>query len=134
FEAVNAVTRQYEPYLNPPTVAPQGTSVEAAAITAAHKVLTTYFPDPALVAVLNTARDIDLGAIPNGSAKTDGIAVGMAAANAMIALRAADGSLPLLSIIPTSTDAGHYQLTTGCAAATFYNWQDVTPFGIAHAS
>ena len=30
FEAVNAVTAEYEPYLNPPTVAPPGTSVEAA--------------------------------------------------------------------------------------------------------
>ena len=30
FEAVNAVTGKYEPYLNPATVAPAGTSVEAA--------------------------------------------------------------------------------------------------------
>ena len=55
FEAVNAVTAEYEPYLNPPTVAPPGTSVEAAAIIAAHKVLTTYFPDPSVVAALNLA-------------------------------------------------------------------------------
>ena len=134
FEAVNAVTGEYEPYLNPPTVAPPGTSVEAAAITAAHKVLTTYFPAPSVVAVLDAARDIDLGAIPNGSAKTNGIAVGTAAANAMIALRAADGSSPLTTIIPTSTLAGDYQLTTGCPAGLFYNWQNVTPFGIANAS
>src|SRR5678810_650574 len=57
FEAVNAVTPEYEPYLNPPTVAPPGTSVEAAVITAAHKVLTTYFPSA--VAALDAARDID---------------------------------------------------------------------------
>jgi hypothetical protein len=133
FEAVNAVTQEYEPYLNPATVAPPGTSVEAAAITAAHKVLTTYFPSA--VALLDAARDIDLGAIPNGSAKTNGIAVGTAAANAMIALRAADGSSPLTTIIPTLTTlAGDYELTTGCAAALFYNWQNVTPFGIANAS
>ena len=134
FEAVNAVTAEYEPYLNPPTVAPPGTSVEAAVIIAAHKVLTTYFPAPAVVAALDAARDIDLGAIPNGPAKTNGIAVGMAAANAMIALRAADGSSPLTTIIPTSTLPGDYQLTTGCAAGIFYNWQNVTPFGIANAS
>jgi hypothetical protein len=134
FEAVNAVTAEYEPYLNPPTVAPPGTSVEAAAIIATHKVLTTYFPDPSVVAVLNAARDIDLGAIPNGPAKTNGIAVGTAAANAMIALRAADGASPLTTIIPTSSLPGAYQLTTGCAAGLFYNWQNVTPFGIAKAS
>ena len=132
FEAVNAITREYEPYLNPAPVAPPGASVEAAVTIAAHTVMTTYFPAAALA--LNAARDTDLAAIPNGPAKTAGIAVGMAAANAMIALRAADGSSPLLAIIPTSTAAGDYQLTTGCAAAMFYNWQNVTPFGIANAS
>jgi hypothetical protein len=117
FEAVNAVTGEYEAYLNPATVAPAGTSVEAAVIAAAHKILTTYFPAPAVVAMLDAARDSDLGAIADGPAKTAGIAVGIAAAHAMIALRAADGSSPLISIIPTPTVAGHYRLTTGCAAA-----------------
>jgi hypothetical protein len=132
FEAVNAITGEYEPYLNPATPASPGASVEAAVTIAAHKVLTTYFP--AAMTALDAARDSDLGAISNGPAKTAGIAVGMAAANAMIALRAADGSSPLLAIIPTSTAAGDYQLTTGCATAMFYNWQNVTPFGIANAS
>ena len=134
FESVNAVTGDYAPYLDPPTIAPPGASVEAAVVTAAHKVLTTYFTAPATVAMLDAARDADLAAIPAGQAKTDGIAVGMAAANAMIALRAADGSAPLTTIIPTSTEPGDYQLTTGCAAGLFYNWQNVTPFGIAAAS
>ena len=132
FEAVNAVTGDYEPYLDPATVAPLGTSVEAAVVIAAHKVLTTYFP--AAVVALNAARDTDLGAIPDGPAKTAGIAVGMNAANAMIALRAADGSSPLVTIIPAPAAAGDYQLTTGCAASLFYNWQNVTPFGIADAA
>jgi hypothetical protein len=132
FEAVNAITGDYEPYLNPATVAPPGASVETAVIIAAHKVMTTYFP--AATGALDAARDTDLGAIPNGPSKTDGIAVGMAAANAMIALRAADGSAPLVGIVPAPTAAGDYRLTTGCAAAMFHNWQDVTPFGIASVS
>jgi len=132
FEAVNAITGEYKPYLNPATVAPPGASVDAAVTIAAHKVMTTYFP--AAAAALDAARNADLGAIPDGPAKTDGIAVGMAAANAMIALRAADGSAPLVAITPTSTAAGNYRVTSGCAAAMFYNWQTVTPFGIANAS
>ena len=132
FEAVNAITGEYESYLNPATVAPPGASVEAAVTIAAHKVMTTYFP--AAVAALDAARNTELAAIPDGSAKTDGIAVGMAAANAMLALRATDGSAPLTTIVPTSTSPGAYQLTTGCAAGMFYNWQNVTPFGIAAAS
>jgi PAP2 superfamily len=132
FEAVNAITGQYEPYLNPATTPAPGASVKAAVATAASIVMTTYFP--AATAALNTARDNDLGTIPNGAAKDAGIAVGTAAANAMIALRAADGSSPLLAIIPSSTAPGDYQLTTGCPAAMFYNWQNVTPFGIPNAS
>jgi len=132
FEAVNAITGEYEPYLNPATQASPGASVDAAVTIAAHNVMTAYFP--AATAALDAARDTDLAAIPNSAAKTAGIAVGTAAANAMLALRAADGSSPLLAIIPTPSGAGDYQLTTGCAAAMFYNWQNVTPFGIANAS
>jgi len=134
FEAVNAVTGEYEPYLNPATTAPPGTSADAAVITAAHKVLTTYFPAPAVVAALNAARDSDLAAIPNGTAKSAGITVGTAAANAMLTLRANDGSSPLTTTTPAPTQAGDYHLTTGCAAGMFYNWPNVTPFGIAAAS
>lgn len=132
FEAVNAITGEYEPYLNPATAPSPGASVEAAVTIAAHQVMTKYFPGAA--AALDAARHTDLAAIPDGPAKTAGMAVGMAAANAMIALRAADGSSPLVATIPTSTAAGDYQLTTGCAAALFYSWQNVTPFGIANAA
>jgi len=132
FEAVNAITGDYEPYLNPATAAPAGASVDAAVIIAAHRALTNYFP--AATVVLNAARDLDLGAIPDSPAKTDGMAVGLAAANAMIALRATDGSAPLTTIIPSPTHAGDYHLTTGCAAGVFYNWQNVTPFGIPDAT
>jgi hypothetical protein len=133
FEAVNAITGDHEPYLSPATVAPPWASVDAAVITAAHKTLTTYFP--AAIAALNTARDNDLAAITDGPEKTAGIAAGMAAADALIALRASDGSAPLTTIVPApSTVAGVYQLTTGCAASLFYNWQNVTPFGITAAS
>ena len=99
FEAVNAITGEYDSYLNPPIVAPSGASVDAAVTIAAHKVMTTYFP--AATAALNAARDADLGAILDGPAKTDGIAVGMAAADAMLALRASDGSAPLTTIRPS---------------------------------
>src|SRR5687767_2432338 len=57
FEAVNAVTGEYEAYMGrvDATVAPVGSSAEAAAIVAAHAVLTHYFPPadfPALAVTL----------------------------------------------------------------------------------
>jgi hypothetical protein len=50
--------------------------VAAAVTIAAHNVMTAYFP---AAPTLDGARDTDLAAIPNGPAKTAGMAVGMAA-------------------------------------------------------
>ena len=74
--------------------------VEAAVVMAAHRALTNYFTVPATVALLNAARDSDLATIADGPAKVAGMAVGVAAANAMIALRLTDGSAtaPLTNI------------------------------------
>src|SRR5262245_10502333 len=73
FEAVNAITREYEPYLGT-IAAPQGASPEAAAITAAHNVLRNYFPTSSTT--LDAARRTALAAIPDGPAKDTGVAVG----------------------------------------------------------
>ena len=131
FEAVNAITGGYDPYLNPPTAAPNGGSVEAAVVTAAHRALTNYFTAATTVAMLDAARDSDLATIADGPAKVAGKAVGVAAANAMIALRLTDGwaTLPLTDV-PSPTSAGDYALTTGCPASGFFNWPNVTPFAI----
>ena len=133
FEAVNAITRQYKPYLG--TVkGDSAASPEAAAIAAAHAVLKNYFPTSA--ASLDAAEAISLAGIPNGPAKTAGIGIGEAAAAAMIAARANDGSAPPAFFLPTSPEAGQWQLTPSCTAAggAFFHWQNVTPFGIPSAS
>ncbi len=133
FEAVNAVTGEYEPYLG--TIpAPPGASPEAAAVGAAHAVLVHYFSGHA--SALDTARDASMAAIADGPAKTDGIAVGEAAAAAMIALRDNDGSSPPRSYLPTSSDPGEWQLTPSCpeTGGTFFHWQDVVPFAIQSSS
>lgn len=132
FEAVNAITGEYEPYLHGDDAieAPDGASAEAAAIAAAHRTLKNYFP-------ANTTIDTDranaLAAIADGQAKDDGIAVGEAAAAALIALRASDGSAPPTFYLPTSSENGEWQTTPSCPAGggQFFQWQDVTPFGIA---
>ena len=43
FEAVNAITGEYQPYLGT-VVAPAGASADAAAVAAAYAVLKNYFP------------------------------------------------------------------------------------------
>ena len=133
FEAVNAITRDYKPYLGTITASPSA-SAEAAAIAAAHKVLTIYFPGSA--ASLDAARANSLAAIADSPAKAAGISVGEAAAAAMIAARANDGSASPAFFLPSSTNPGEWQPTPGCTAAggAFFHWQSVTPFGLRSAS
>jgi PAP2 superfamily len=131
FEAVNAITGRYQPYLGTVT-APPGSSTEAAAVTAAHGVLVGLFPLQAVN--LDPSRDASLASIPDGQAKTDGIAVGIAVAAAMLANRANDGSAPPLTYTPTTLDPYQWQLTPGCAAGGFRHWQNVRPFAIESAS
>jgi PAP2 superfamily len=136
FEAVNAITGEYRPYLGTIT-APPGASPDAAAIQAAYRVLSTYFPTSA--STLDAERINSLASIPDGQAKTDGIATGEAAASAMIVLRADDGSSPPQFKIPGSPVAGEWQATPSCpivnevAVGIAFQWQNVTPFGIHRA-
>jgi hypothetical protein len=117
FEAVNAITGEYEPYLFT-TTAPPGASAEAAGVAAAHGVLKNYFPGSA--ASLDLARANSLAALPDGQAKDDGIAVGEAVAAAMIADRASDGSAPPQFYTPPSANPGEWQTTPGCPTARGY--------------
>jgi hypothetical protein len=133
FEAVNALTGDYKPYLGMIT-ASRGASAEAAAVAAAHAVLRNYFPDSA--AILDAARASSLAWIPDGPAKSSGIAVGETAAVRMIAARAKDGSGPPESYLPSSSNPGEWQLTPGCPATggVFLHWRNVTPFAIRSAA
>ena len=79
-------------------------------------------------------RDASLATIQNGQAKTDGIAGRAAAATAMVANRANDGSSPALFFVPTSVDPYEWQITPGCTAGVFRQWPNVTPFGIQSSS
>jgi hypothetical protein len=134
FESVNAITGEYHPYLGT-IVAPPGASPEAAAIQAAYRVLSTYFP--ASASTLDAERANSLASIPDGQAKTDGMATGEAAALAMIALRANDGSSPAQFKIPGAPVPGEWQATPSCpivngiAVGTGFQWQNITPFGIS---
>src|SRR5713101_5857076 len=128
FEAVNAITGDYKPYLGT-VVAPVGASADAAAVAAAYQVLKNYFP---LAPNLDPAYAASLAVIPNGPAKSGGIATGQAAAAQMIALRLGDGSSPPQFYVPTSVDPGVWQLTPSCPAAggVAFQWQNMTPFGV----
>ena len=98
YDAVNAIDGGHEPYLVAPP-ANSGESKEVAAATAAFRVL-VGFPErtptlpglfPAQRSTLQPLYDASLSTAPNGPAKTGGIAVGEAAAAAMLTARENDG-------------------------------------------
>lgn len=90
YDAVNAIAgTPYEPYLVAPRTRP-GDSAPAAVATAAYRTLVWLFP--AQADSLRARYDESLAAIPDGPSERGGIAVGEAAATAMINARRDDGA------------------------------------------
>jgi hypothetical protein len=89
YDAVNAIDGAYVGYLLTSRVATPSDSKEAAAATAAYKMLSHLAPTQQ--ATFDAQYAASLMGIPDGSSKTRGIAVGNAAAAAMIAARTDDG-------------------------------------------
>jgi hypothetical protein len=140
FDAVNSITGAYEPYLAS-VPAPAGASADAAAVAAAYRVLDTYFGsgvnNAAIAGTLAGARTSSLASIPDGQSEADGVAVGEAAAAAIIANRANDGSSPPQFFVPLAPAAGVWQATPTCMPApasgrgAFLHWRNVRVFGIS---
>ena len=83
YDAVMAVEGGYEPFAYTGPTNPNA-SAEAAAATAAHRVVVQLLPGVAADAEALYATQ--MSAIPDGAAKTDGVAIGEAAAAVIIAL------------------------------------------------
>jgi hypothetical protein len=127
FEAVNAIIGDYNPYLGTIT-APPGASPEAAVVAAAHRTLVTLHPGS--TATLDGLRAASLAMIPDGQSKDDGIAVGEAAAAALLALRSNDGAGAVVPYTP-GTNPGDWRPTPPAfSPALFAQWGQVTPFAL----
>jgi len=87
-DAVNGVKPKYQPYLVK-TRAPQGSSVEAAALAAAYASLVALYPSQK--AVLEAAFDRDLAKLPDGETRTLGVAWGRKVAAEYLQSRDKDG-------------------------------------------
>jgi hypothetical protein len=88
YDAVNAIDERHRPYLAAPAADPSD-SKNAAAATAAFHVLIGLFP--AQQPTLQPLYEASLAGVPDGPAKSGGIAAGEAAAATMLAARANDG-------------------------------------------
>jgi hypothetical protein len=115
--AADAKTRPLRPFIGG-AVAPAGTDLKAAVATAAFRVgHERVNNNPAARAAYRNAYDAYLAAIPDGQAKTDGIAVGEAAAQAVLAARADDNFYNAAAFTNPAAEPGVWQ---SVAAATPY--------------
>jgi hypothetical protein len=150
-DALNAIDRRFEPYAFHGEVDPDA-SPDAAVATAAHDALVGIIVVGTLpvagfgaatqqgdaVAFVDATYAADLETMPDGEAKTRGIAVGQAAAAAVLAERREDGATTFVPYTP-GTAPGDWQPTPnplpadplGAAdllPAVLPGWGQVTPF------
>lgn len=88
YDAVNSITGQYQPFYYR-VASPANASTGAAAAAAAHRVLVNYFP--LQQTALDSQFTTSLAGVADGGDKTAGVAVGEAAAMAIVSARLGDG-------------------------------------------
>jgi len=141
-DALNAIDRRFQPYVLDKPAEP-GAFPDAAVAAAARDVLVPLLAQlprelpfiiqsciDASIASVETAYTAALAALPDAPAKAQGVAVGQAAASAILARRAEDGAVgPFLnSNCPQESPPGKYQCTPGFRFIAFEVWGKVTPF------
>lgn len=107
YDAVMAIVGTHQPYAIIPPSAAADASQEAAVGSAAYRVLLGLFP--ARTAQYQAAYDGFIAAIPDGPAKTKGIAIGAEAAAGILALRANDGRSVVLPTYVPGTGPGQFR-------------------------
>ncbi|WP_392543225.1 vanadium-dependent haloperoxidase [Oryzobacter telluris] len=146
YDAVNAIgPKRYRPYVLETRTGARA-SVDAAVATAAHDVIANLvttapervpFPGRAgLLGTLATTYAASLDAVAGGASKRQGIAVGHAAAAAMLAARAGDGRFGPSAWV-NDTRPGHWQPLApgGVPALDPTPWAgDVRPFTLTSSS
>jgi hypothetical protein len=135
YNATVAVHGDYAPY-HGGVHAPKGSSIDAAVIEAAYDTLVNYFP--LQTATLYAAYTEALGLVPDGIAKRNGQAVGLAAAAMLIQDRAGDGRMTPIGVTsPVATltpGPGVWRRTPAAYAAPQTPWVgDVKPFILGSA-
>jgi hypothetical protein len=147
-DAVNAIQPRYERYVFEGSSEP-GASADAAIAAAAHGVLIgviPFFGTPAQqiagLAAAEAEYAASLALIPDGPTKADGIAIGQAAAAAIVAERAFDGATTANTPYTPIPGPGYWRPTPnpvppdplaggpGLLPAALPGWGEVTPFSL----
>ncbi|MBL8879182.1 MAG: vanadium-dependent haloperoxidase [Phycisphaerales bacterium] len=128
YDAVNAVTRTHESYLDITFHVPSKASVEAAAAAAAHEVLRSLYP--AEIATLDAALEASLAALTDDADVVEqGVNLGTAVGDLMLETRASDGTSASVSYTITN-NSGDWQPTPPAFAQSpaLPQWPNVKAF------
>jgi hypothetical protein len=129
-DALNAIDRRYKPYLS--DLRTPGANPDAAVASAVSIVLKAALPSQA--EALDAAYLAALARVADGGAKSGGVALGQQTAAAILAARAADGSVTAQGPYVPGQAPGAYQFTPPFNFAAFVNWGAVSPFALASGS
>jgi hypothetical protein len=134
YDAVNAIDGAHTPYMVHFTDVSRSASQDAAAAVAAHEVLVTLYPP------FQTQLDAQLlqvlAQIPEGADKAQGISIGQAVADRILALRSNDGADAQPIPFVFGNAPGDYQSTPPNfpRQPQFTHWSRVTPFALERAN
>ncbi len=125
YDAVNAIAPTHEPYHAHPQARPDA-SQPAAATAAAHRVLAEVFPQQR--AAFDAQLQASLGAIPDGTAKVEGVRIGQASADAILQLRRGDVEAGQAGAPLAAPGVGVWEPTSPGQAPLLPGWGRVKPF------
>jgi hypothetical protein len=128
FDAVNGITHSHKPWLVTDT-APAGANIDAAVAGAAHTIMVSLWSASANPRNLQSAYDKAIADIPEGQAKTDGIAWGEKVAKAILAGRASSGFDKPIPGKYSSVEQGKWRETPAAFRPPLLPfWGHVVPF------
>jgi hypothetical protein len=125
YDAVHAIVGERKPY-HPGLAVMRPASAEAAAIEAGYRIALAEMPSQ--TAALGAKRDEWLASVPAGTDKTNGIAVGAATAQRLLALRANDGRNAAVPFTPSGEDGAWVPTPPAFLPATTTFLAHITPF------
>jgi membrane-associated phospholipid phosphatase len=135
YDAVNAIDGTHHAYLVQFPGASRSASPEAAACAAAYELLIALYPQ--FQATLLSELEQSLKLIADGDDKYDGMRIGVAVADQIVALRSNDGASTQpgpVSVTSGSAPGGYESTPPNFPKAQFTQWSQITPFALLQAS
>lgn len=133
-DALNTIVPRYERYALTDAIDCEA-SPSAAVAQAAHDVIISLLPPQQTYA--DSLLTVSLSSISDGTTKTKGIALGKAAALAMMGKRANDGATTAQFFVAQGTAPGQYRSTPPNNVTGFIGlpgWGNITPFALTSGS